>query len=106
MDPNFEKGYPLRAAVRVNNLESVKLLVLGGASVSERRYMVVKQCVESGSIEILEYLLSELMKSDVTFKNTESRTKLINEWKNWNTSSLQTKGDVKEEIMTVLSKYE
>lgn len=106
MDPNFEKGYPLRAAVRVNNLESVKLLVLGGASVSERRYMVVKQCVESGSIEILEYLLSELMKSDATFKNTEMRTKLINEWKNWNNSSLQTKPDVKEEIMTVLSKYE
>ena len=106
VDPNFEKGYPLRAAVRANNLESVKILIKGGASVSERRYMVVKQCVESGSVDILEYLLTELIKSDSSFKNTEFRTKLVNEWKNWNTSSLQTKADLKEEIMTVLSKYE
>lgn len=106
MDPNFEKGYPLRAAVRVNNLESVKLLIKGGAGVSERRYMVVKQCVESGSVDILEYLLTELIKSDSTFKNPDSKAKFFNEWKNWNSSSLQTKPDVKEMIADVLSKFE
>lgn len=106
MDPNFEKGYPLRAATRANNLESVKLLVKGGASISERRYMVIKQCVESGNLEIMQFLLEELSKSDVTFKNTESRTKLISEWKNWNSSSLQTKPEVKEEVLSILTSFE
>lgn len=105
-DPNFEKGYPLRAAVRVNNPEVIKLLVQTGAKIDERRYMVVKQCVESGFIEILQFLLTELQKSDLNFKNTDSRGKLLNEWKNWNQTSLQTKPEVKQEIITILDSFQ
>ena len=62
-----------------------------------RRYMVVKQCVESGFIEILQFLLTELQKSDLNFKNTDSRGKLLNEWKNWNKSSYGCIGDIYSE---------
>jgi hypothetical protein len=106
MDPNFEKGYPLRAAVRVNNLEVVKLLIKGGARIDERRYAVLKQCVDSGQSETLNYLLNELEKSNVEFKNQESKTKLLSILKYQNKTSLQTKQEQKDSIDEVLESFE
>ncbi len=105
MDPNFEKGYPLRAAARVGNLDVIKILITNGASVSERRYMVIKQCIENGSSEVLKFLLEEINLEDPNFKNEANRTKLLNDWKHWNTTSLQTKKEDKEEIEKILDSY-
>ena len=106
VDPNFEKGYPLRAAARVKNLDVVKLLVTNGANVAERRYMVVKQCVEYGTIEILKYFLDELESGDANFKNPTSRQKLLAEWISWSSTSLQTTPEQKEEVVEILKSYE
>jgi hypothetical protein len=106
MDPNFEKGYPLRSAIRVQNFESIKILIEGGARVDERRYMVIKQCVEMGNVEILNFLLDILQKTDTNFQKVDFRNELISDWKKWNISSLQTKEDLKSEVLNILTKYE
>jgi hypothetical protein len=101
-DPNFEQGFPLRAAARVGNLDVVKLLVERGARIAERRYMVIKQCVEYGQIDILEFLLEQLQKSDPAFKNEETLTKMIIHWKSWLSSSLQIPQEKKDEVSAIL----
>jgi hypothetical protein len=106
MDPNFEKGYPLRAAIRVNNFESIKILIQGGARVDERRYMAVKQSVEIGNVELLNFLLDHLQKTDTNFQKVDFRNELIAYMKKWNISSLETKEDLKSEVLDILVKYE
>ena len=106
MDPNFEKGYPLRSAIRVQNFESIKILIQGGARVDERRYMVVKQCVEIGNVELLKFLLDHLQKTDTNFQKVDFRNELIADWKKWNISSLQTKEDLKSQVLDVLTQNE
>ena len=106
VNPNFEKGYPLRAAARAKNLDVVKLLITHGANVTERRYMVVKQCVEYGTTEILKYLLDELNSGDANFKNSDTRQKLLKEWVSWSSTSLQTTPEQKEEVVELLNSYQ
>jgi hypothetical protein len=106
IDANFEKGYPLRAASRNQNLDVVKLLVTHGANVAERRYMVVKQCIEYGTNEILKYLLDELESGDANFKNPVAKQKLFAEWIGWCSTSLQTTPEQKEEVVEILKSYE
>ena len=106
MDPNFEKGYPLRAAIRVNNFETIKILIQGGARVDERRYMAVKQSVEIGNVELLNFLLDHLQKTDTNFQKVDFRNELIAYMKKWNISSLETNKDLKSEVMDILTKYE
>jgi hypothetical protein len=106
IDANFEKGYPLRAASRNQNLDVVKLLVTHGANVAERRYMVVKQCIEYATNEILKYLLDELESGDANFKNPVAKQKLFAEWIGWCSTSLQTTPEQKEEVVEILKSYE
>jgi ankyrin repeat protein len=106
IDANFEKGYPLRAASRNQNLDVVKLLVAHGANVAERRYMVVKQCIEYATNEILKYLLDELESGDANFKNPVAKQKLFAEWIGWCSTSLQTTPEQKEEVVEILKSYE
>ena len=106
IDVNFEKGYPLRAASRNQNLDVIKLLVTHGANVAERRYMVIKQCVEYATNEILKYLLDELESGDSNFKNPASKQKLLAEWISWCSTSLQTTPEQKEEVVEILKSHE
>jgi hypothetical protein len=105
IDANFEKGYPLRAASRNQNLDVVKLLVTHGANVAERRYMVVKQCIEYATNEILKYLLDELESGDANFKNPVAKQKLFAEWIGWCSTSLQTTPEQKENNRIYMINY-
>ena len=56
-DINLERGLPLRAAVRENNLQAFKVLISHGADLSMRRYIAAKLAAELGCVEILSYLI-------------------------------------------------
>lgn len=60
IDPNFEKGLPLRTAATKGRKDVINLLLQHGASIEERRFMVIKWALEWGNIDIAEFLFKRL----------------------------------------------
>lgn len=60
VDPNFEKGLPLRNAAKLGRVDIMKLLVKYGADIAARRYMAIKWGLEWAQKDAVEFLVNKL----------------------------------------------
>jgi len=63
VDPNFEKGLPLRNAAKLGRTDIMELLIKYGAQIEHRRYMVLKWALEWGQIEAAKLLIKKMEES-------------------------------------------
>jgi len=105
MNVNFENGYPLRNACKLEDPELackiIDLLVRHGANISERRYMAVKSAAEYGKIKILDHLLTILAEKDSKTTTKESK----DEWLKWASTSEAVDDKIRKSVMDVFKKH-
>lgn len=106
VDPNFEKGYPIRTAAKYDDIKMIELLIKYGADIKERRYMVVKWAVEHAKINVIQYLFKRMSQlDDPVIKDKDTNTKFINDWVHWcQTSDKINPAQVKEAV-DLLNKF-
>jgi hypothetical protein len=106
VDPNFEKGYPIRTAAKLGDTRMINMLVKAGADIKERRYMVVKYAVEHGKLDVIKLLLEKMRQlDDPNLKDPSLRKKFIEDWVNWCHTSDKIDDIKKEETSDLLRSY-
>ena len=106
VDPNFEKGYPIRTAAKLGDTKMIDLLIKYGANVSERRYMVVKWAVEHGKNDVISYLFKRMGQvGDEALKDQATRDKFINDWIHWCQTSDKINDAQKKQTVEVLQNF-
>lgn len=103
VDPNFEKGLPLRNAAKLGRTDIMELLIKYGANIAERRYMVVKWALEWAQIDALRLLFKKLEESgnklDKNFLETS-------QFKHWAETSDKVSPEKIKEVLDFLDQYE
>jgi len=101
MDPNFDRGLPVRLAVAQDNKEVLDLLIHYKADLSNRNYLILKVAAQHAQAEIFEYLYNGV-ENIPSFKKIEEHIKT--ECLNWAKSAElpQDKIDTMVETITRL----
>jgi hypothetical protein len=102
VDPNFEKGLPLRNAAKLGRTDIMKLLIKYGANIAERRYMVVKWALEWAQIDAIKLLFEELEKSGSKVDRDFLET---SQFKHWAQTSDKVSEDKIKEVVDFLDQY-
>lgn len=106
INPNFEKGYPIRTAAKLGDTKMISMLIKYGADISERRYMVVKWAVEHGKLDVIKYLMEKMRQlGDPNYTDKDMRNKYINDWIHWCVSSDKINDAQKKETSNFLEQY-
>ena len=106
VDPNFEKGYPIRTAAKYDDIKMIELLIKYGADIKERRYMVVKWAVEHAKINVIQYLFKRMSQlDDPVIKDKDTNTKFINDWVHWCQTSDKINPTQVKEAVDLLNKF-
>ena len=106
IDPNFEKGYPIRTAAKLGDTKMINMLIKYGADIKERRYMVVKWAVEHGKIDVIKFLMEKMRQiGDPNIKDDALRVKFINDWVHWCGTSDKIDDAKKKEAIAFLEQY-
>lgn len=86
LDPNFDRGFPLRAAAKSGDVEIMKLLLQFADNIKdeklsvaekqflmikERRWMALKWCVDSGKVEATLFLLDTINEINKTIDDSD-----------------------------------
>ena len=102
IDPNFEKGYPIRTAV--GDTKMINLLITYGANIAERRYMVVKWAASYGKMEVFKFLLDKMRQmDDPNIKNPELKEKFLNACVYWCETSDKINDAQKKEVVKLIN---
>jgi len=111
LDPNFDLGYPMRIAAKMNQEEIIRLLVEYGARPEERRFMAVKYAAEYGYPELLRFLFADLERKNINYNNIQlpdgTTGSIITDggFINWvETSRFINDGGTRNEILAILRK--
>jgi hypothetical protein len=102
IDPNFEKGLPLRNAAKLGRTDIMKLLIKYGARISERRYMVVKWALEWAQIDAIKLLFQELEKSG---NSVDKEFLEKSQFKHWVQTSDKVSEDKIKKVLDFLDQY-
>jgi hypothetical protein len=106
IDPNFEKGLPIRTAAKLGDTKMINLLIKYGADIKERRYMVVKWAVEHGKLDVIKFLMEKMRQlDDPNIKDPALRVKFINDWVHWCGTSDKIDDAKKKETTDFLEQY-
>lgn len=71
LDVNFDKGYPLRRAVKLEAYDVVELLVEYGARIEDRRFMAVRLAAERGNLKFLDVLFRTMDRREIDYNSFE-----------------------------------
>lgn len=70
LDPNFDRGLPLRLASRESvGTEIAKLLVQYGAKPEERRCMAIKTAAQYGQLDLVKFYFEQLERRNFDYNN-------------------------------------
>lgn len=106
VDPNFEKGYPIRTAAKLGDTNMINLLIKYGADIKERRYMVVKWAVEHGKLDVIKFLFEKMRQlDDPAVKDPSTKDKFLNDWIHWCQTSDKINDNQKKDTVELLSSY-
>lgn len=104
IDPNFEKGYPIRTAAKLGDAKMINLLITYGANIAERRYMVVKWTASYGKMEVFKFLLDKMRQmDDPNIKNPELKEKFLNACVHWCETADKINDAQKKEVVKLIN---
>lgn len=106
VDPNFDKGTPLRKATEFGDLKLVELLMTYNADVSLRKYLVLKVAIEKGQIELAKLFLDKLVQQrDDLVKDPAKKKEFFDNTIKWSNSSDQLNAQQKKDLADLLGQY-
>jgi len=106
VDPNFDKGTPLRKATEFGDMKLVQLLMRYNADVSLRKYLVLKVAIEKGQIELAKLFLDKLVQMrDDLVKDPAKKKEFFDNTLKWSNSSDQLNAKQKKELADLLGQY-
>ena len=71
-DSGEPQGMPVRAAIRANALESLKLMIEAGGEVHYRRNLGLRQAFVHGHLEVARFIVDHMKSKGLTISNTNA----------------------------------